>query len=537
MNLRSVEAVAQIAFEAAEHQLLPALLEDSLGAAKQALASLHGAESAGAPALRLLPGLAVEERVTAKALSAEQALGEATNLSEPIDMADPRSYASQFAVLRKASSSSRYGDVEALAAIVRNSMSADPGQFQTPLALRQVFGAPPLQRSVESASDYLERVTGMRLSPQAVRFRNHDAADGHYAMFVKSDDGVERVAYGRVLRRERLIFEPVKGKEFNWQQLNQFGRRVVAAHRLEPVAAETAESLSVSDSFLALQSASSRRSSLINPPDARGGVTRVNCIECVSTLLRNKLFGNAANGFENVLDVQARFGDSRLARTMTSDQARLFGQSYLEMASGARLEPSRPFTEAGLEPGHYALFFDTESKLPQVAYGEVFDQGGRYVYYPRTNKTLPVDFLNDRNLATFKVTPELTSAPDAAVETAANLSPEQLQGGKYRLPVERGTNVDFEGTVVRLMRFRAGKSSAVHQNFMLEAETGTQLRIVHNISSSSGIVPLQRGSHVSVRGQYAVNDYGQGLLHWTHKSGPNSDGLYGWVQVDGKRYW
>ncbi len=477
-----------------------------------------------------------ERTVSANTKSEEALQNEMQAVTAEIDMSDPRTYTSKFVAPKKSAGGAQFADVESVAAIVRNSELEDPAKFVTPSDMRAQFGTSKPGRSVENTSEYLERSTGFTLSPQAVRFRSHDAIDGHYAMFVRGSESIERIAYGQVSGKDRMIFEPVKGKEFNWQQLNQFGRRVIAAHRLERLGAQTAETIKLASTPEEEALTAVKNALLINPPDERGGITRVNNIECVAAVLRNNLFCGELKPFENVLDVQREFGNSLIARRLSGDQARLFSKSYLEMASGAKLDAASPFYQSEAEPGHYALFFDTQSKLPQVAYGHVAEDGTRYIYYPRTDKQLPLESMHNSNLETFRVDPAAKVPPTAAAETSAHLTAEQIASGKHTMPLDTGTNIDFAGTVTHLLRFRSGKSNAVLQNFILQSEAGNELRIVHNVSGT-GLIPLQKGDQISIRGQYAVNHSGQGILHWTHKSGPESNGVYGWVQLGDKRYW
>ena len=250
---------------------------------------------------------------------------------------------------------------------------------------------------------------------------------------------------------------------------------MISAHKLEPIGVDIQERTKQFDPEAA--------SRLINPPDDKGGITRINAIESVAAVLRNKIFRTGVNGFENAFDVAQKFGDTKIARGLAPEQSRLMGKMYLEMTTGAHLDRFVSITETNLQPGHYALFFDTESKLPQVAYGRVFEDGSRYAYYPRTNKQLPVDSLKERNLDTYRVIPSGTSPQLPTADTFTKASPEELEAAKAAAPFQEGAMVDFRGTVSRLMRFRHGKSEAIHQNFMVDSDDGTRLRVVHNSSA------------------------------------------------------
>ena len=123
-----------------------------------------------------------------------------------LDRADART----FVGLMGSGTKEKVGPLETIAAIVRNGTASDATRFENAGDVRNLFG-PASWRKVENASAYLETATSMRLTPQAVRFRSHDAAQGHYALFVAGKEGVERLAYGRILPTgERFIFRSYK---------------------------------------------------------------------------------------------------------------------------------------------------------------------------------------------------------------------------------------------------------------------------------------------------------------------------------------
>ncbi len=401
--------------------------------------------------------------------------------------------------------------------------------FETPIDMQNLFGKADLSADkIEGTAEYLKRATGLEMTPQAVRFRDHNAVPGHYVMFVKGQDGIDRLAYGRVVGpQDNFIFEPLRGKEFSWLQLNQFNRRVIAAHRLDlpgTNAVGTASSIE-----LARAQRPPAAPTLISPPDANGGASRFSGFQGVAALLRNDLRKDA--GFENGLDVERAFGDTKLARMLWPSKAQIFGRHYIQMATGTGLGRPVAFDEALQKPGQYAVFFEGHSNLPQSAFLKVTPEGNKQLYYPRFDKVLEPDEIRDRKpvayLATVK-TPLPEKGPmDYSTLTKANL-----------VPLEHGTRNEVDATVNRLLPFHQ-KGGQIKQNFIIETGDGATMRVVHNASDGRGLAPLEVGSKISVRGEYVVDTGGYGVFHWTHRGDMNEHGesVEGWINLDGRRYW
>jgi hypothetical protein len=446
------------------------------------------------------------------------------------NLADPRTYSARFTSPTEPDQKRIYSSVEAIAAIVRNSTRTDAKLFETPVDVQNLFGRVNLHApKIERTAEYLQKATGLEMTPQAVRFRDHNAVPGHYVMFVKGYDGIDRIAYGRVQGpRDSYIFEPLKGKEFSWQQLSQFNRRVIAAHRLD-LPGTNAVGTATSIELARAQPKPPLAPNLINPPDERGGISRLTGFQGVAAMLRNDIRKDA--GFENALDVERAFGDTKLARTLEPAEARIFGRHYIQMASGTQLGRPVPFTDALERPGQYAVFFDGYSKLPQSALLRVTPNGAKELYYPRFDRVIKPEDIRDRNPIAYLATAK-TPLPDKSSMDFSTLTDAKL------IPLEHATRNEIDASVFRLLPFHA-RNNQLKQNFIIETEGGHKMRVVHNTSDGSGLVPLEVGSKITLNGEYVVDPAGYGVFHWTHRGGMDEFGNFagGWIRLDGKRYW
>jgi hypothetical protein len=114
-----------------------------------------------------------------------------------------------------------------------------------------------------------------------------------------------------------------------------------------------------------------------------------------------------------------------------------------------------------------------------------------------------------------------TGADDGAVCSA-------YQAGRSHVEVVA------DGTVTRLLGTHAGVESP-HEGFLFHLASGCSLivRVESNVDFT-GAIPLDRGEHVVVKGEYEYYPRG-GVIHWTHRD-PRGRHEGGYVQVDGKIY-
>ena len=94
------------------------------------------------------------------------------------------------------------------------------------------------------------------------------------------------------------------------------------------------------------------------------------------------------------------------------------------------------------------------------------------------------------------------------------------------------TIVTAEGEVTRLLP--DDNEGSRHQKFIVTLASGTTILISHNIDLAPRIENLERGDHVTFKGEYEWNDRG-GVVHWTHHD-PADRHEGGWIQHDGRRY-
>jgi len=94
-----------------------------------------------------------------------------------------------------------------------------------------------------------------------------------------------------------------------------------------------------------------------------------------------------------------------------------------------------------------------------------------------------------------------------------------------------GEVIEISGSVDRLLS--DDNEGSRHQRFILKLTSGQTLLVAHNIDLADR-VPLQRGDHVGLRGEYEWNEQG-GVLHWTHHD-PGGRRPGGWIELEGVRY-
>jgi Protein of unknown function (DUF3465) len=92
-----------------------------------------------------------------------------------------------------------------------------------------------------------------------------------------------------------------------------------------------------------------------------------------------------------------------------------------------------------------------------------------------------------------------------------------------------------DGTVTRLLGLQAGRVSP-HEGFLLQLASGCSLFVrVEANTDFTGPIPLARGEHVLVKGEYEYYPLG-GVIHWTHRD-PRGRHEGGYIEAGGKLYY
>jgi hypothetical protein len=92
-----------------------------------------------------------------------------------------------------------------------------------------------------------------------------------------------------------------------------------------------------------------------------------------------------------------------------------------------------------------------------------------------------------------------------------------------------------DGTVTRLLGLQAGRVSP-HEGFLLQLASGCSLVVrVEANTDFTGPIPLARGEHVLVKGEYEYYPLG-GVIHWTHRD-PRGRHEGGYIESGGKLYY
>ena len=94
-----------------------------------------------------------------------------------------------------------------------------------------------------------------------------------------------------------------------------------------------------------------------------------------------------------------------------------------------------------------------------------------------------------------------------------------------------GEMVRVQGRVAKVLS--DDNKGSRHQRFILEVGNDLTVLVAHNIDLAER-VPLQRGDHIELYGQYEWNNKG-GVLHWTHHD-PAKRHEEGWIEHRGTRY-
>ena len=91
-----------------------------------------------------------------------------------------------------------------------------------------------------------------------------------------------------------------------------------------------------------------------------------------------------------------------------------------------------------------------------------------------------------------------------------------------------------DGTLTRILGTQPGRVSP-HEGFLLSLGSGCKLVVrVEANTDFTGQIPLSRGQHVLVKGEYEYYPLG-GVIHWTHRD-PRGRHQGGYIDAGGRIY-
>lgn len=97
-----------------------------------------------------------------------------------------------------------------------------------------------------------------------------------------------------------------------------------------------------------------------------------------------------------------------------------------------------------------------------------------------------------------------------------------------------GVEVVADGAVTRVLGVAPGRVSP-HEGFLLRLASGCNLTVrVEANTDFTGPIPLTRGQHATVKGEYEYYPLG-GVIHWTHRD-PRSRHEGGYIETGGNLY-
>lgn len=96
----------------------------------------------------------------------------------------------------------------------------------------------------------------------------------------------------------------------------------------------------------------------------------------------------------------------------------------------------------------------------------------------------------------------------------------------------RDIEVIFSAPVKKLLR--DDTNGIPHQQFLLELENGTTVKVAHNTNEAPR-VPINPGDIVTICGEYIWNEKG-GVVHWTHHTDGRSRHPSGYIKFNEQIY-
>jgi len=119
-------------------------------------------------------------------------------------------------------------------------------------------------------------------------------------------------------------------------------------------------------------------------------------------------------------------------------------------------------------------------------------------------------------------------SPRESTRSSASVIPELFRNQ------QSDTIVECSGEVVHILPDDNHDldGSGRHQQFLVDVGEDVTIKIAHNLKF--GRAPVEKGDHVTFKGEYEYNDRG-GCIHWTHHdpAGRHEDG---WLEHNGTRY-
>jgi len=91
-----------------------------------------------------------------------------------------------------------------------------------------------------------------------------------------------------------------------------------------------------------------------------------------------------------------------------------------------------------------------------------------------------------------------------------------------------------DGTVTRTLGLQQGRVSP-HEGFLMRLDSACSVIVRVEVNADfTGAIPIQRGQHVLVKGEYEYYPLG-GVIHWTHRD-PRGRHAGGYVATGGRIY-
>lgn len=91
-----------------------------------------------------------------------------------------------------------------------------------------------------------------------------------------------------------------------------------------------------------------------------------------------------------------------------------------------------------------------------------------------------------------------------------------------------------DGTVTRTLGVQQGRVSP-HEGFLMRLGSGCSVTVRVEVNTDfTGSIPVDRGQHVLVKGEYEYYPLG-GVIHWTHRD-PRGRHAGGYVATGGRIY-
>ena len=117
-------------------------------------------------------------------------------------------------------------------------------------------------------------------------------------------------------------------------------------------------------------------------------------------------------------------------------------------------------------------------------------------------------------------------------EQATSISTQQNTIEHVVQQQQSDVQLEVTGKVIKLLADDLEGSR--HQKFIIKLANGQTILVSHNIDLAPRIDNLQKGTSVTIYGEYEWNNKG-GVIHWTHHD-PANRHPNGWIKYQGKVY-